>query len=81
MSIRLFQVLLIENIQQAVFATRAWTWNEEREQYYLHQFAAGQPDLNYRNPRVVQEMKDVLIFWLDMGAAGFRVDAVSSKIR
>lgn len=42
---------------------------------------SGTADLNYRNPRVVQEMRDVLIFWLDMGAAGFRVDAVSSKIR
>lgn len=62
--------------QQAVFATRAWTWNEKRQQFYLHQFAAGQPDLNFRNPVVVQEMKDVLTYWMDRGADGFRIDAV-----
>jgi glycosidase len=62
--------------QQAVFGTRAWTWNEQRQQYYLHQFAAGQPDLNYRNSKVVQAMKDVLLFWMDKGADGFRIDAV-----
>lgn len=59
-----------------MFSTRAWTWNEQRQQYYLHQFAAGQPDLNYRNPEVVQAMKDVLTFWMDKGADGFRIDAV-----
>jgi alpha-glucosidase len=59
-----------------VFGTRAWTWNEQRQQYYLHQFAAGQPDLNYRNSKVVEAMKDVLIFWMDRGADGFRIDAV-----
>jgi alpha-glucosidase len=60
-----------------VFNTRAWTWNEQRKQYYLHQFAVGQPDLNYRNAEVVQEMKDVLTFWMTMGADGFRIDAVN----
>ncbi|XP_058118258.1 maltase 1-like [Anopheles coustani] len=54
----------------------AWEWNEERQQYYLHQFHKKQPDLNYRNPVVVQTMKDVLRFWLDQGVDGFRIDAV-----
>jgi alpha-glucosidase len=66
-------------VQQAVFATRAWTWNEKRQEYYLHQFDKGQPDLNYRNLEVVQKMKDVLTHWMDKGADGFRIDAVSRK--
>lgn len=53
------------NNWQSVFSTRAWTWNEQRGQYYLHQFAVEQPDLNFREPRVVQAMKDVLTYWLE----------------
>ena len=48
----------------------------EREQFYLHQFTPGQPDLNYRNPDVYQEMLDVLTFWMDRGCDGYRMDAV-----
>ena len=40
-----------------MFAESAWSWNEKRQQYYLHQFHAKQPDLNYRNPKVREEMK------------------------
>ena len=71
--------MLISNyfLQQAVFQTIAWTWSEKRQQYYLHQFDKGQPDLNYRNQRVVDSMKAVLTYWLDQGADGFRIDAVS----
>ncbi|KAH8299668.1 hypothetical protein KR044_004345 [Drosophila immigrans] len=58
------------------FRGSAWEWNEERQQYYLHQFAVKQPDLNYRNPAVVAQMKRVLTYWLDRGVAGFRIDAV-----
>ncbi|KNC33697.1 putative maltase H, partial [Lucilia cuprina] len=58
------------------FRGSAWEWNEERQQYYLHQFAVQQADLNYRNPDVVEQMKRVLRYWLDQGVAGFRVDAV-----
>lgn len=39
----------------------AWEWNEKRQQYYLHQFQVKQPDLNYRNPMVVEEIK---VFYL-----------------
>ncbi|KAL7289715.1 hypothetical protein TKK_0016437 [Trichogramma kaykai] len=60
----------------SVFRGSAWTWNEERQAYYFHQFAAGQPDLNFRNERVIEEMKNVMRFWLDKGVDGFRIDAV-----
>ncbi|XP_037823522.1 maltase A1-like isoform X3 [Lucilia sericata] len=59
------------------FRGSAWEWNEERQQYYLHQFAVQQADLNYRNPFVVEQMKRVLRYWLDQGVAGFRVDALT----
>uniref|UniRef100_A0A1L8EBH7 alpha-glucosidase n=2 Tax=Haematobia irritans TaxID=7368 RepID=A0A1L8EBH7_HAEIR len=60
----------------SAFRYSAWQWNEKRQQYYLHQFAIKQPDLNYRNPRVVEEMKNVMRFWLAKGISGFRIDAV-----
>ncbi|XP_029050902.2 maltase 1-like isoform X1 [Osmia bicornis bicornis] len=64
----------------SVFNGSAWTWNEQRRQFYYHQFYYQQPDLNYNNPDVQQEMKDVLKFWLDQGVDGFRIDAVPHLI-
>ncbi|KAH8355094.1 hypothetical protein KR093_005410, partial [Drosophila rubida] len=58
------------------FRGSAWEWVEERQQFYLHQFAVQQADLNYRNPDVVAQMKRVLRYWLNEGVAGFRCDAV-----
>lgn len=60
----------------SIFRGSAWQWHEDRKEYYYHAFLKEQPDLNYRNPKVVEEMKNVLRFWLDRGIAGFRVDAV-----
>lgn len=60
----------------SVFRGSAWEWNAERGEYYLHQFHKKQPDLNFREPRVQQAMKEILEFWLKKGAAGFRIDAV-----
>ncbi|XP_029050914.2 maltase 1-like [Osmia bicornis bicornis] len=54
----------------------AWTYNERRGQFYFHQNFKQQPDLNYSNPDVQQEMKDVLKYWLDQGVDGFRIDSV-----
>lgn len=61
----------------SVFQGSAWEWNEKRGQYYLHQFAAGQPDLNYRSAALDQEMKNVLSFWINRGVEGFRIDAIN----
>ncbi|XP_069689413.1 maltase A3-like isoform X1 [Periplaneta americana] len=60
----------------SIFSGSMWTWNDQRQQYYLHQFGVKQPDLNFRNPAVMEEMKNVLRFWVDRGVDGFRVDAV-----
>lgn len=53
-----------------------WTWDPIARQYYWHRFFSHQPDLNYDNPAVCQEMLDIMVFWLDRGIDGFRVDAV-----
>ena len=54
----------------------AWTWDDTRRQWYLHNFLKEQPDLNWRNPEVVEAMQDTLRFWLDRGVDGFRIDVV-----
>lgn len=58
----------------ALGAGSAWTWDDTTRQYYLHLFLPEQPDLNWRNPQVMQAMHDVLRFWLDRGVDGFRID-------
>lgn len=60
----------------SVFRGPGWTWSEVRQEWYFHAFLKEQPDLNYRNPVVVEEMKNVLRFWLKRGVSGFRIDAV-----
>jgi maltose alpha-D-glucosyltransferase / alpha-amylase len=52
-----------------------WTWDPVAAQYYWHRFYPCQPDLNFENPRVQEEMLNVMKFWLDLGVDGFRVDA------
>ncbi|GMR10549.1 MAG: alpha-amylase family glycosyl hydrolase [Anaerolineae bacterium] len=63
------------------FGGPAWTWHEDTQQYYMHSFLKEQPDLNWRNPQVVEAMHSVLKFWLDRGVDGFRVDAVLPIIK
>ncbi|GAB0113525.1 maltose alpha-D-glucosyltransferase [Acidisoma sp. C75] len=53
-----------------------WTWDEEAQAYYWHRFYAHQPDLNFDNPAVIEEVLDVMRFWLDLGVDGLRLDAV-----
>lgn len=64
------------NNWQSVFGDSAWTYDTITDQYYLHQFLPGQPDLNYWSGDVLKSMKDVLTFWLDKGVDGFRLDAL-----
>ena len=52
----------------------AWQWDPGTGQYYLHNFLAAQPDLNWWQPAVHDEFRDVLRFWFDRGVAGFRID-------
>lgn len=65
------------NNWQSVFWGAAWTWNTRRQQYYLHNFLSGQPDLNLHNDAVQDALLDVLRFWLDRGVDGFRLDAIN----
>lgn len=59
------------------FGGNAWEYDEKRGQYYLHLFAKGQPDLNYYNPKVIEEVKNIMDFWLSKGIAGFRCDVIN----
>lgn len=60
----------------SVFRYSAWRWSPIRQQMYYHMFQKGQADLNYRNPKVVEEMKAILTYWLEKGVSGFRIDAI-----
>ncbi len=53
-----------------------WTWDEEAQAYYWHRFYSHQPDLNFDNPRVLEEVLSVMHFWLDTGVDGLRLDAI-----
>ena len=58
----------------AIFGESPWTFDPARKQYYFHRFYPEQPDLDYREPAVAQEMLDTARFWLAKGVAGFRCD-------
>ncbi len=62
---------------RAIFGGSAWTWCEERQQYYLHTFAPQQPDLNWENPDVRHALYESANFWLKKGVGGFRIDAIT----
>lgn len=59
------------------FEGGAWEYDDKTDEYYLHVFAKKQPDLNHDNPKVRQEVKDIMAFWLDMGVDGFREDVIT----
>jgi alpha-glucosidase len=65
------------NNWQAVFGGPSWTWNARRRQYYGHDFLVEQPDLNYWQPAVRDEILAAAKFWLDRGVDGFRLDVIN----
>lgn len=58
-------------------ANSAWTWDEKTGEFYLSLFTPEQPDLNWENPEVREAVWDVMRFWLDRGACGFRMDVIN----
>ena len=64
------------NEMKATFGGSAWTWVPEVGQYYFHQFSIKQPDLNWDNPALRQELYKAIRFWMDKGVGGFRLDVI-----
>ena len=64
------------NEMQSVFGGPAWTWVPELGQYYFHQFAPQQPDLNWENPALRREIYDMILWWMEQGVEGFRLDVI-----
>jgi glycosidase len=69
------------NNWSAAFGGSAWSRDERSGRWYLHSFYPEQPDLDWRNPAVVEAMQGVVRFWLDRGADGFRLDAIDKLIK
>ena len=67
----------LPNNWDSLFEGKAWEYCPERDQYYLHIFAKKQPDLNMDNPKVREEVKSIMRFWLDRGVDGFREDVIT----
>ncbi len=63
------------------FGGSAWEWDEATGQYYYHAFLKDQPDLNWRNPEVVEAMLGVMRFWFDRGVDGFRIDVLWHMVK
>ncbi|MEM9490994.1 MAG: alpha-glucosidase family protein, partial [Myxococcota bacterium] len=61
----------------SLFGGPAWQWDSRRRQYYLHNFLVEQPDLNFLNPAVVDQLLEEIEFWLKRGTDGFRLDTVN----
>lgn len=66
----------LPNDLRACFGGPAWQWVPELGQYYFHQFSVKQPDLNWENPRVRREIYDMILWWMDRGIGGFRLDVI-----
>ena len=66
----------LPNDMKACFGGSAWEWVPEIEQYYFHQFSIKQPDLNWENPKVRQEIYAMINWWIEKGVGGFRLDVI-----
>ena len=64
------------NDMNSAFGGPAWEWVPELGQYYFHQFSVKQPDLNWENPKVRRELYDMILWWMEKGAGGFRLDVI-----
>jgi len=64
------------NDMKACFGGSSWTWVPELKQYYFHQFAVEQPDLNWENPELRKALFESIRFWVDKGVEGFRLDVI-----
>lgn len=67
----------LPNNWRSFFSIPAWTWDQERGQYYLNLFAPEQADLNWGNPAVREEMRGIANFWLERDVDGFRMDVIN----
>lgn len=67
----------LPNNWTSFFGEDCWEYDEKSGEYYLHLFAKKQPDLNWHNPKVLAEIKNIMRFWLDKGIAGFRCDVIN----
>ncbi|ARI75990.1 glycoside hydrolase family 13 protein [Halobacillus mangrovi] len=65
------------NNWESIFEGSAWEYDEKTDQYYLHVFSTKQPDLNWENEEVRNELYDTVNWWLEKGIDGFRIDAIS----
>jgi len=65
------------NNWESFFGGSAWEFDSITNQYYYHQFDVKMADLNWQNPKVIEEIQDVLRFWLDLGVDGFRLDVIN----
>ncbi|ELT7697116.1 alpha-glucosidase [Vibrio vulnificus] len=62
--------------QGSIFGGSAWQWDEATQQYYFHLFSKRQPDLNWENPKVQQEVHKMMNWWIDQCIGGFRLDVI-----
>ncbi|MCK6259283.1 alpha-glucosidase [Fictibacillus sp. KIGAM418] len=65
------------NNWRSYFSPSVWEFDEKTDQYYMHSFAVQQPDLNWENPEVREEIYSMMKFWLDKGIDGFRMDVIN----